>query len=339
MKFKIVNVNHIPGIDFGEYLLKPFDATLVNGNYRTEDEIIFNAGDADALIYSPAQQITSPVLKAFSKCRIVAGLAVGYDRLDLDTATSLGIVVTNTPDYCLDEVSDHAILLMMALGRRLFRMDKAVRSELVHFTSSKRENIQKIAYPIFRLRDQTLGVIGLGKIGTATAIKARGLGMRVIAYDPYVFGSVMTTRGAEPVDFDRLLKESDFITMHALLNEETKEMIGYPEFKKMKPTCYFINTARGGLVDEKALVQALKEGVIAGAGLDVHANEPIKKNDPLLTFENVILTGHSAWYSTASDSAKWPKAMTQVVTALKGEWPLYAVNPEVKSKWIERWGM
>ncbi|MBP1696177.1 MAG: 2-hydroxyacid dehydrogenase, partial [Deltaproteobacteria bacterium] len=198
--------------------------------------------------------------------------------------------------------------------------------------------LMETLYPVFRMRSQTVGIIGLGKIGTATALKARGLGLRVIAYDPYVLGAVMQSRSVEPVDFDPLLKESDFISIHTPLNEETREIVGYEEFRKMKRTCYFINTARGGCVDQGALVRALGEGLIAGAGIDVTIDEPISKGNPLLKMDNVILTGHSAYYSTTSDAENFLKPMTQVVKALMGQWPEYAVNPEVRKRWMKKWG-
>lgn len=338
MTFKIVNTMHIPEIDFGENFLASLDVILQNGKWIDEKDIIDNTNDADAIIcIGPVQPITSNVFKSFKKCRIVASLGIGYDRIDLDAATECGIAVTNTPDYCLDEVSSQAIALMMALGRKLFQVDNTVRSERITITPPKREEIKRVAFPISRLSTQTLGIIGLGRIGTAAALKAKGLGMRVIAYDPYVFGPVMRTRGVEPVSLDRLLGESDYISIHAFLSDETRKMIGYDEFKKMKSTCYFINTARGGIVDEEALIQALKEGLIAGAGLDVSSNEPFKEEDALLQLPNVILTGHSAWYSIEADSEFWQKAMTQVIMALQGEWPSYAVNPEAKEKWLDMW--
>jgi D-3-phosphoglycerate dehydrogenase len=162
--------------------------------------------------------------------------------------------------------------------------------------------------------------------------------MRVMAYDPYVLDAVMESRGVKPVDLDKLLGESDFISLHTPLTPETSNMIGYEEFKKMKPTCYFINTARGGCVDQAALIRALQEGLIAGAGIDVTVDEPIAADNPLITMPNVILTGHSAWYSNRADFEIFYKPMTQVVAALKGEWPVYAVNTEVKEKWLEKWG-
>ena len=162
--------------------------------------------------------------------------------------------------------------------------------------------------------------------------------MRVIAHDPYVLGAVMETHGVTPVDLNTLLSESDFISIHTPLTSETKNLMGYEEFKKMKRTSYFINTARGGCVDQQALVQALQQGIIAGAGIDVTIDEPLSPESPLLELPNVILTGHIAWYSTKSEGELYGKPMTQVVRALNGKWPLYAVNTEVKERWIKKWG-
>ncbi len=339
MSFKVVNTIHIPGVNFGDKLLEPLDATLVNVLGRTEDEIINNAAGADAVICSgPVQPWSGRVLETLSKCRIVASLGVGYDRIDLDTATENSIVVTNVPDYCIDEVSGMAIALMMAMGRRLFHIDRIVREKQVNFVPPNRKGLAEIT-PVSRMRDQTLGIVGLGKIGTATALKAKGLGMRVIAYDPNVLGAVMISLGFEPADFETLLRESDYISINSSLNEDTRNIFGYEEFRKMKSTSYLINTARGEIVDQPALVRALQEGLIAGAGLDVTTDDPVAEDNPLLKMDNVILTGHSAWYSTSSDSDAefWHKAMTQVIMALKGEWPIYAVNTEVKKNWIEKW--
>ncbi len=341
MSFKVANTIFIPGVDFGDELLEPLDATLVRGRWRTEDEIITNAADADAVICTgPLQPFGRRVLASLSRCRILASLGVGYERIDLGAATEYAIVVTNVPDYCTDEISGRAIAFMLALGHRLFRLDKAVREKQLCFVPPSRKAVMEVAYPIFRMRDQTLGIVSLGRLGMATALKARGLGMRVVAYDPYVPGAVMMSHGVERVDLDTLLRESDFISLHAPLIEETRNMFGYEEFKKMKPTCYFINTARGALADQQALIRALQEGLIAGAGLDVTVDDPMAANNPLLKMPNVILTGHSAWYSTTADSVSefWGKPMTQVILALKGEWPPYAVNHQVKQKWLEKWG-
>jgi D-3-phosphoglycerate dehydrogenase len=338
MSLKVVHTAFLPGLDHGEKLLEPLDATLVKGAWRTEDEIISHARDADAVIGIVATQpFNRRVLETLVNCRIIASVAVGFEKVDLEAATEYGIVVTNVPDYCIDEVSGLAITLMLALGHKLLQADKAVRQEQASFTMV-RETLMEVLYPMFRMRSQTLGIVGLGKIGTATALKARGLGMRVIAYDPYVLGAVMESHGVKPVDLDTLLRESDFISLHTPLTPETSSMMSYEEFKKMKTTSYFINTARGRCVDEAALIRALQEGLIAGAGIDVIVDEPISPYNPLIKMPNVILTGHSAWYSTISDFEHYYKPMMQVVMALKGEWPLYALNLDAKEKWLEKWG-
>jgi D-3-phosphoglycerate dehydrogenase len=338
MGFKVVNIFTLPEADFGEELLDPFGATLIKGMWKTEEEIIAHAHDADAVIgVVSIQPFNRRLLTALSRCRVIAGLGIGYDKTDLEAATELGIAVTNVPDYCLDEVSGLAITYMLALGHRLLQIDRAVRERQIAFTMNKKA-LDEIAYPMFRMQDQTLGVVGFGKIGTLTALKARGLGMRVIAYDPYVLRPVMESRGAKPVDFDTLLKESDFISIHTPLTSETRNMLGYEQFKKMKRTAYFINTARGGCVDQPGLIQALKEGLIAGAGIDVTVDEPIVPENPLLAMTNVILTGHSAWYSVTSEADVNRRPMTQVVQALGGQLPLYTVNTDVRTKWMTRWG-
>ncbi len=338
MGFKVVHMFPLPGVNLGEKLLEPLNATFFTGMWRTEEEIIHNAGDADAIIgVASFHPYNRRVLGALSKCRIIASIGIGYEKIDLEAATEHGIVVTNVPDYCLDEVSGLAIGFMLTLGHKILQIDRAVREKQANIIL-QRETLMEFAYPMFRMRDQTLGIVGLGKIGTATALKARGLGMRVIAYDPYVLGAVMESRGVKPVDLDTLLGESDFITVHTPLTPETNKMIGYEEFKKMKPTCYFINTARGGCVDQEGLFRALQEELIAGAGIDVTIDEPIAPDNPLLQMDNVILTGHSAWYSTTSEWELYYKPMGQVVAALEGKWPLYALNVEVQGKWLDKWG-
>lgn len=337
MAFKVIHTYALHGVDHGDELLKSFNTTLVKGVWSTEDEIIRNTKDADAVIGSVASQpFTRRVLESLTNCRILAGIAIGFDQVDLEAATEYEIAVTNVPDYCLDEVSGLAIGFMLALGHKMFQIDKAVRERQINFTGG-RQAVEEIGYPMFRMREQTLGIVGLGKIGTATALKARGLGMKVIAYDPYVLEGVMSSHGVEPVDLETLLRESDFISLHTPLTPETHNMINYNEFKHMKPTCYFINTARGGCVDEPGLIRALQDGLIAGAGIDVTVEEPIGADNPLITMPNVILTGHSAFYSTTSDKELFYKPMTQVVMALKGEWPIYGLNPQIREGWLEKW--
>ena len=338
MAFKVANVFPIAEADFGDELLDPLGATLVKGMWMTEEEIVAHAKDADAVIgVVSVQPFNRCLLAALPRCRVIAGIGIGYDRTDLESATELGIAVTNVPDYCLDEVSGLAIGYMLALGHRLLQLDRAVRERRIVFTLDKKA-LNEIAHPIFRMRDQTLGIVGLGKIGSVTALKARGLGMRVIAHDPYVLGPVMESRDVMPVDFDTLLRESDFVSIHTPLTSETRNMFGYEQFRKMKRTAYFINTARGGCVDQPGMIRALKESLIAGAGIDVTIDEPMAPDNPLLTMNNVMLTGHSAWYSVTAEGDLYRRPMTQVIQALRGEFPLYTVNTDVKAKWLARWG-
>jgi len=340
VSFKVVNTIQLPGVDFGGELLQGMDAVFVEKPGRTEDEIIAAAFDADAVICSgPVQPWTSRVIANLNQCRIIASLGVGYDRIDLFKATEKGIVVTNIPDYCIDEVSTQTIALVLALGRRLFTVDGRVREQHVNFVPPNRKALASGIRPVFRLNQQTLGVLGFGKIGTATALKARGLGLRVMACDPYVYAPVIQSHGVTAVDFNTLLEASDYICINAALTPETMGLFNTAAFEMMKPTAFIINTARGEIVNDPDLVAALKAGKIAGAGLDVTANDPVPEGDPLLDLPNVILTGHSAWYSETADSEShfWHRAMDQVVKALKGVWPEYAVNPEVSSTWMEQW--
>jgi len=342
MTYKVLNTIHRPDLDFGETThLKEMDAFLERGMWVQEDELIEVASDADAVLCNGVFQPWTPrVIKALNKCRILASPSIGFNTINVETANKCNIVVTNTPDFCIHEVSNQAIALMMALNRRLMQLDRAVRERGAFLTPFDREDVANYAEPIFRLQDQTLGIIGFGRIGSAVGLKAKGLGMRVIAYDPYVFDTVIGTHGAEPVDLDTLYRESDYISINALLNDETRGMVDGNAIKKMKSTCFLINTARGQIVDQAALVLSIKEGRIAGAGLDATSQEPIPENDPLLDCPNVILTGHSGWYSVTADSGPeyWHKATGQIVSALKGEWPIYAVNPEIKAAWLKRWG-
>lgn len=341
MTFKVVNTIHLPDVDFGESLLEPLDAETINAFVQTEEDLIESCVDADAIICSgPVQPWTGRVIDTLSRCRIIASLAIGYDRIDLAHATDHGIVVTNIPDFCVDEVSTQAVALILALNRQLFFVDKEVREKQVRIVPPNREVVRTIPYPVLRLRDTTVGIVGLGRIGTAVALKAKGLGMKVTAYDPYVLDAVILSRGFTPVSFETLLRESDFISIHAALTDETFHMFDDRTFKMMKPTCCLINTARGEIVDQAALARAVQERRIAGAGLDATEQEPVPEDDPVLSLPNVILTGHSAWYSTSSYTGPefWHRAMTQVVLALQGKWPPYAVNPEVKPTWLGKWG-
>jgi len=342
MRFAVVNTIHLAGIDFGDHLVEPCNAAIVSAPGRTEEELINGCIRADAVVCSgPVQPWTGRVIHALENCRIIASLGIGYDRIDLKAANEKCIVVTNVPDYCIDEVSTHAISLILALNRKLFVMDRAVRAATINFVPPNRESVTKVLHPVARLQDEVLGIVGMGRIGTAAALKARGLGMQVVAHDPYVWDAVMRSYGVEPVDLDILLENADVVSLHCSLNEETRGMIDAAALAKMKPSACLVNTARGEMVDEAALIRALQEGYISGAGLDVTVKDPLPADDPLRSAPNLILTGHGAWYSTRADSPAefWQKAMGQVALALAGRWPAYPVNPEIRSRWMQRWSV
>ena len=338
MKFKVLLTVDYPGIPYDEKVLTDVGAKFAKIPCKTEDELIATAKDADAIITIPLMQaFPRRVIEKLDKCRIISSPGIGYDGIDLEAATERGICVTNVPDYCLEEVSDHAMALLLACARKLFRLDKAVREG--KWDTLERPKIRyDIWPPMFRLKGQTLGLLGFGRIPRTIVPKAKGFGLRVITHDPYVPGEVAAELGVELVDLDRLLRESDYISVHTALTNETKHILGLEQFKKMKPTAYLINTARGPLVDDAALYTALSKGYIAGAGLDVIEVEPPSLDNPLFKLDNVIITAHSAHYSDTSVIELRSRPAEEVARALKGEWPINVVNPKVKELYLQKWG-
>ena len=335
MAYKVLMTAFMPGMPLEEEIITNTGAELVKNLIFTEDEIIENAKDADGIIAgTTVQPFTRRVIENLTKCRIIANLGIGYDKLDLEAATDHGICATNVPDYCLGELSDTTMLLILALARKLMITTAAVK-EGKWFT-----NLQdrQMLMPMYRIQGQTLGLIGLGRIARTLVPKARSFGLKVIAYDPYIPQEVAKGLGVEPVDLERLLKESDFVSIHAHLTKENERMIGLDQLKMMKPSAYLVNTARGQMVDQQALYTALTEGLIAGAGLDVMDPEPPNPDDPLLKLDNLIATGHSAQLSEDAEAEMWRRPLEEVASVLKGEWPRAWLNPEVKEKFIAKWG-
>jgi len=286
---------------------------------KTEDEVMAVAADADAIL-SQYSRVTGRVLDALSRCRAVARYGVGFDTVDLPAATERGVVVSNVPDYCYEEVSDHTIALALAAWRGIGYYDRAIRKGTWRTT----------AIPfMFRLAGKVMGVIGLGRIGAKVAQKAMGVGFKVIGYDPY---PITWPKDVTSVSLDTLLCEADVVSLNLPLNPETRHMIGADALRKMKKTAVFVNTARGGLVDTAALCQALKAGWIGGAALDVLEQEPIPADSPLLSMENVILTPHAGWYSDQSVKELKRKTAESAVAVLRGDRPYSVVNPDVYTK-------
>jgi D-3-phosphoglycerate dehydrogenase len=257
---------------------------------RTENEVIAAARRADGLLvqYAP---ISRRVIEELEKCRVIARYGIGVDMIDLEAASERGIVVVNVPDYCIEEVSDHTVSLILACARKLPRLEAAVRKGNWDFS---------VAEPVFRMKDCTVGLVGLGKIAGRVAEKLKGFGCRLLAYDPYQTEAEAAKLDVRLTDLPQLLELADVVSLHAPLTPETRLMIGESALQRMKSTAYLINTSRGSLVDEAALAAALREGRIAGAGLDVLEKEPATPGNPLLGLENVLITPHAAFYSAES---------------------------------------
>lgn len=294
-------------------------AALVLAQVREEKELISVCKDADGLLtqYAP---FTRQVFENLPKCKVVARYGVGVDSIDLKAATDFGIIVANVPDYCIDEVANHTLALILALVRKIAFFDRRVKSNQWDFRQGA---------PIHRLQGKVLGLIGCGRIGIEVAKRISACGAKVIAFDPYIR---KTTEEIELTDLETVLEESDFISIHCPLNPSTQHLIREEEFKKMKKIPFLINTSRGPIIDEKALIRALLEGRVRGAGLDVLENEPPDPQSPLLKMENVILSPHVGFYSVESISELKRRTAKNVSDVLKGKSPASVVNREVMGK-------
>jgi D-3-phosphoglycerate dehydrogenase len=297
-------------------------AQLILAQCKSEEQVIDRAQDADVLLNS-AIPITRRIIESLPACKLIVRYGIGVDHIDIQAATECHIIVANTPTYCVEEVSDHAVALLLACVRKIVTLDQVVKKG--HWGSTK-------LWPIHRLRGQTLGLVGFGKIARSVVEKLMPFDPALIAYDPYVPQEVAEEYGVKLVTLEELLKESDLISLHAPLTEETRHMLGQKEFKLMRPSAFLVNTSRGAVVDEQALYQALKEGWIAGAGVDVMEKEPPAEDNPLLQLDNVIITSHCASFSVESTEDLRREVSDAVVSVLTGRWPPAVVNPEVKPK-------
>ncbi len=337
MSFKVVSTGIVAftvrGV--GENLARLAGVEFVDKPSSTEEDIITAARDADAVIVI-TEPYTRRVITNLKSCRLICTPKMGYDNIDIAAATEAAICVSHAPAISIEEVSDHAMALLLACARRVTRLNKTVKTGGWRvFHGPEMEEVWRGIAPI---RGQTLGLIGFGQTARILVAKAKGFGLRILAHDPYVAAEVMEKMGVKATGLDQLLKESDFVSVHCALTSESRHMLGTEQFKLMKPTAYLINTARGALVDEEALYAALTQGGIAGAGLDVTKVEPINLDNPLLKLDNVILTGHSAYYSDISVADARRKPIEDVSRIMAGKWPRGWVNPEVKAKFITRWG-
>lgn len=298
-------------------VLSKIDAELVQFRCRTEEEVIKYCSDADGLLntYVP---ITRKVIENL-KAKVITRYGVGFDNIDVRAATEKGILVTNVV-YDITDVADHALSLILSLVRKI---------PWIHKSTKDGEWDWRKFQPITRLKGKTAGIIGFGRIGRKVAQRLKGFEVELTAYDPYVSPKIFREHKVKRVDLETLLKNSDIITIHVALTRETRHMIGEDELKKMRRDALLINVSRGGVVDEKALYTALKEGWISGAGLDVLEREPLTRDNLLPSLSNVIITPHIAWYSTSSIAEIQEKAAEDVARALTGQIPINLVNKEV----------
>lgn len=309
-----------------EQILAGAGATLTVARPMSEEEIVQVGKDADGIIIHGRALITRNVVDRLERCRVVSKTGVGVDKIDVQAATAKGILVTNAPGVSVPEVSDHTMALILALSRGIVRVWDLVRAG--GWTDEGRPEMSRLRGPVYRLQGKTLGIVGLGRIGSAVAQKAQAFGMRVIAFDPIVSPESGAKIGVEMTGLDELLKTADFVTIHAPLIPETKGLIGAEKLALMKTTAYLINAARGPIVDFQALYKALGEKRIAGAGLDVTDPEPLPVDSPFYKLENVIITGHTAAGSEESVAGVILHAARDVAAVLKGNSPASVVNPE-----------
>ena len=296
---------------------------------KKEADLKGRVGDVDGVILCHEISLTRTILPEFSQCKVIVRCGVGYDNVDLQAAGELGILVCNVPDYGVDEVADHAIGMMLACNRGLFLAERQLRHSLHPWD-------MRAVEPIFRVRGSTMGIIGLGRIGSATARRAQGLGMKILAYDPYVRPGTDKVIGATLVSLDELLAQSDVVSVHTPLTEETRSIIDAKAIAKMKSSAILINTARGAVVDTDAVADALTEKTIAAAGIDVLPIEPATQDMKLIRLwqedrhppVNLVITPHTAFYSSQGLIEMREKAAAEVARVLRGETAKNCVNRE-----------
>jgi D-3-phosphoglycerate dehydrogenase / 2-oxoglutarate reductase len=287
-----------------------------DGNVTSTEDVRDRVAGADAVL-NCYTAMPAEVFDVLDGCRIVARYGIGIDTIDVDAATAHGILITNVPDYCIDEVSDHALALMLSIARGVVRFDRSTGQGTWSLADGP---------TIDRLRGRTLGLVGFGRIARALASKATAIGFAIVTFDPFVEDSAVRAAGAQPVPLEELLERSDVISIHAPLTDATRHLIGNDQFARMKPGAIVVNTSRGGLIDTEALRAAVDSGRLRGVALDVLETEPPDPDDPLLRHPDVVVTPHVAFSSRESVAELQRKAAEQVVIALEGRVPPYAVN-------------
>jgi D-3-phosphoglycerate dehydrogenase / 2-oxoglutarate reductase len=324
MSYKVIGSNPRGSYAF-EYekeSLDPLGAEIVIVHYRDDRQFGAAIRDADAVLMNAGFTLTGGLVREMRRCKIIINGGVGVDRIDVEAATEAGIPVVNVPDVWLNEVADHALLLLLAAVRKL-------PHSLTVTASGGWGEVYTDLGSVPRIQGKTLGLVAFGNIARLVARRALAFGMRVVAFDPLVSADVMREHGVEARSLEDLLREADFVSAHAPHNRHTHHMLSDAQFALMKPTAIFVNTGRGKVVDEAALIRALQSGRIAGAGLDVTEVEPAAKDNPLRSMPNVILTPHVAYYSDEAFIASRRRVGEEVAAVFQGRRPKHVVNPSV----------
>lgn len=320
MPYRVLITDYVwPTLDRERAILEPLGVELIASPSGDEETLAGLAAGVDGIMTCFAD-VTPAVVRASAQLKVVARYGIGVDNIAVDVATSRDVVVTNVPDYCVEEVAEHALALLFACARRVTRYDRAVRAGR---WNSKED------MPLYRIQGKTLGIVGFGQIGRRVAAKARALGLTVLAHGPRLSHTEAAGLGCTAVGLAELLRESDFVTLHLPLTAETAQMFDRRRFSLMKPGVIFINTSRGGLVENAALEEALAAGRLAAAGIDVLPQEPPSSAEPLLRQENLTVTPHVAFYSEESLAELQTRTAQAVAHVLHGAMPESVVNPAV----------
>jgi D-3-phosphoglycerate dehydrogenase len=309
-----------PNLDPEREILSEIGAELVAGQSKTREDVVELVRGAHAVLNTYYGPIDGAIMDLMPDCRIIVRYGIGVDTIDISAAAARGIMVANVPDYCIDEVSDHAIAMLLSLLRKLPQADGNCRKGEWAIAPLK---------PLHRISDLTVGIVGMGRIGRAILSKVSGFGSKIVFFDPYVNQDVTPARRVELAE---LLEISDAIILQAPATPETHHMLNDKLFESMKRSPVIINCARGELIDTNALIKALETGKVSGAGLDIVEGGNILADHPLFGFDNVIITPHSAWLSDGALKSLQQLAAMEVVRALKGERPISLLNPEVVKK-------
>ena len=323
MSYKVLVTDYVwPSLEPEREVLAEIGAELVPAPDGDEDTLVSMARGVDAILTCFAK-VTENVVRAAESCVVIGRYGVGVDNIAVDTATELGIAVTYVPDYCVDEVSDHAMALLLAWNRRIAQLDRSVRTT--------GWGSVPLTMRMMRLRGKTLGIVGYGRIGRAMAVRAQAFGFEIVASDPTMDAGEAEEDGVRLVDLPTLMRESDFVSLHAPGTPATAGLIGRAELDLMKPDAFLINCARGSLIDEDALYDALSSGRIAGAGVDVLVDLAPPSDDRLFGLDNLLVTPHTAFYSQEATLELERRAAGEVASVLQGNMPDNLVNPAVLS--------